>query len=92
MAGSDANGFGNFGVVADSPHVVVVIEIFYEFSDAHASTGIADLCHDAQELGATEVEANLAADFLKYRRDNLRKIVTDHRGEFRAIRQWSLIQ
>ena len=53
---------------------------------------IADLCRDAQELGATLVEANLAADFLKYRRDNLQKIVTDHRGEFRAIRQWSLIQ
>jgi hypothetical protein len=52
---------------------------------------IVDLCHDASELGATQAEADLAADFLKSRRDNMKKIIEDHRGEFRAIRQWSLI-
>ena len=52
---------------------------------------IADLCRDAAELGATQAEAGLAADFLKRRRDNIKKIVADHRNEFKAIRQWSLL-
>jgi hypothetical protein len=51
---------------------------------------IDELCHAAVGLGIVENEASAASDFLKYRRTNLRRIIDQHRSEFRGIRQWSL--
>jgi hypothetical protein len=52
---------------------------------------VADLCQDAVGIGATEAESQLASDFLKYRRDNMRDIISNHQSEFRAIQQWRLL-
>lgn len=49
------------------------------------------LCQDAIELGASNSEADAAADFLKYRRDSLSTIIRDHRAEFSSISQWRLL-
>lgn len=51
---------------------------------------IDELCHAAVGLGISDSEAAAAADFLKYRRDNLRRIIDQHRTEFRGVKQWSL--
>jgi hypothetical protein len=51
---------------------------------------IEELCADAVDLGATAAEVSEAVSFLKYRRDNLTRIIEAHSKEFRSINQWSL--
>lgn len=51
---------------------------------------IDEVCADAQPYGLSEVETNSAIGFLKFRRDNLRQIIENHRSEFLGITAWSL--
>jgi hypothetical protein len=51
---------------------------------------IDEVCRDAAPYGAKPQEAQAAAGFLKYRRDNLKNIINHHRAEFTAITTWSL--
>ena len=46
---------------------------------------------DALGLGVSDSERLAALDFLIYRRENLVTILNNHRPEFRAIAQWSLL-
>lgn len=52
---------------------------------------IEELCRDAVGLGITATEAVAAVDFLKYRRDNFRRIIDSSRTQFGGIQQWSLL-
>jgi hypothetical protein len=51
---------------------------------------IEERCQEMVGLGANAQEGESAIDFLKYRRDNIRGILNNHRLEFRGISQWSL--
>lgn len=51
---------------------------------------IEDRCRAALGLGIGDSEASAAIDFLKFRRDNLRAVLNNHRPEFRGIVPWSL--
>lgn len=53
---------------------------------------IEEVSHQAVGLGITTDEANAAVQFIKDRRDNLRRIIHNNRNEFRGIQQWSLFQ
>jgi hypothetical protein len=52
---------------------------------------VEDALAQAEPLGLTAAEAQAGRDFLPYRRDNLEKILRQHRNEFTRIKQWSLI-
>lgn len=48
------------------------------------------ICRDAIGLGIDPPEAEVAIEFLCYRRDHLLDIIEKDQAEFRAIREWSL--
>ncbi len=50
-----------------------------------------DACGDVVGLGITDTEAKAGVDFLKHRRDDLRRIIETGKAEFRGISQWSLL-
>lgn len=50
---------------------------------------IEERCQEMVGLGISAQEGEAAIDFLKYRRNNLRGILSNHRPEFRGISQWS---
>ncbi len=47
---------------------------------------VEELCQEAGTLGATASEANVATEFLLYRRDNLHSIIDKHKDEFKGLR------
>jgi hypothetical protein len=51
-----------------------------------------ELCGEAVGLGCTETEAKAAANFLKYRSQNLDQIVGAGKAEFTSIRSWRLFR
>lgn len=52
---------------------------------------IEEVCGEAVGLGITDAEAIAATDFLKDRRNNLRRILAQNQKEFRGITNWSLL-
>lgn len=51
---------------------------------------IDEICQDAIELGISDNEAFAAGQTLKYRRDNFRQIVKNHKSDFQGMIQWGL--
>jgi hypothetical protein len=49
---------------------------------------IADVCEEAAQYGIDLVEAESVKNFLAYRRDAIRTIVSDYRLEFKNIKHW----
>lgn len=51
---------------------------------------IEEICGKVVGLGITADEANAAVEFIKHRRDCLKKLIEANRHEFRNVQQWSL--
>ena len=66
---------------------------FGEWIDRAASLPkffVEEVCLDAVHVGLSELEAKAAADFLIYRKSELRSIIQNNREKFTAIDTWSL--
>lgn len=51
---------------------------------------VEEVCQEAGTLGLDASEVAAVIDFIKYRRDNIKTIIANHKDQFRGIRQWDL--